>query len=40
MIVERQLQLVALRLVCSLSVAAGASEDLLSLVDSGVHEGG
>ena len=27
----------ALRLVCSLSVAAGASEDLLSLVDSGVH---
>ena len=28
----------ALRLVCSLSVAAGASEDLLSLVDSGVHD--
>ena len=28
----------ALRLVCSLSVAAVASEDLLSLVDSGVHD--
>ena len=28
----------ALRLVCSLSAAAGASEDLLSLVDSGVHD--
>ena len=28
----------ALRLACSLSVAAGASEDLLSLVDSGVHD--
>ena len=28
----------ALRLVCSLSVAAGASEDLLSSVDSGVHD--
>ena len=28
----------ALRLVCSLSVAAGASEDVLSLVDSGVHD--